>query len=238
MKVYRLLAAVLLLFILAGVVSAAGDVNDTVETAANEDTLHSGVNYTFRDLNTAVNSSCDVLEIEHDYTFNNDTDTGFDEGVIINRSNYLISGNNHVIDAKGKVSVFKITGNNITITNLVLKNTIDYTVEITGDGIVTRNVTFIGCAGTDIPRAVHVIYSTYTSNGDTFIDCAAGGRAIYTSYSNLTVNNSAFINTTGIEWGIIRGYESVINIYNTTFANCSSNYATAFYGTFCQVNIK
>ena len=58
----------------------------------------------FSDLNDNIASNEDCLEITNDYSFNDSTDGDFKGGILINKTNYVINGNNHVIDAKGKAS--------------------------------------------------------------------------------------------------------------------------------------
>ena len=55
---------------------------------------------------------------------------GFLEGIPIDKDNITINGNNHIIDANGKVRIFNITGKNVTLKNIIFKN--GYTDEYGG----------------------------------------------------------------------------------------------------------
>ena len=52
----------------------------------------------------------------------NDKKSMFKEGIYIKGDNITIDGNGHVIDAKGKVKMFTIFGNNISFKNILFKN--------------------------------------------------------------------------------------------------------------------
>lgn len=58
----------------------------------------------------------DVLDVNEDYVYNEVSDKSISEkGVSLNRSNYVINGNNHTVDAKSSSKIFNIKGSNITI---------------------------------------------------------------------------------------------------------------------------
>ena len=85
----------------------------------------------FSDLNDNIASNEDCLEITNDYSFNDSTDGDFKGGILINKTNYVINGNNHVIDAKGKASIFNMNSTKVTINNLVLKNALNNCLSLT-----------------------------------------------------------------------------------------------------------
>ena len=76
----------------------------------------------FTDLQNKVDNSADTLDITQDYKFDSNGDADLEEGVLINKSNYVINGNGHTIDASNQARIFSVTGNNITINNLVFIN--------------------------------------------------------------------------------------------------------------------
>ncbi|AWX31698.1 toll/interleukin-1 receptor domain-containing protein [Methanosphaera sp. BMS] len=47
---------------------------------------------------------------------------GFNDGIVIKKDNITIEGNNHTIDANGKVRIFEIKGKNVTLKNITFKN--------------------------------------------------------------------------------------------------------------------
>mgnify|MGYP003307153114 CR=1 FL=1 len=84
------------------------------------------------------------------------TDKGYVE---ISKSDFTINGNNHVIDGNRQSGIFNITGNNVTIKNLIFKNGKSETggiIDSTGE-VTLRNVTFIANNMTFLSD--HIIYN-------------------------------------------------------------------------------
>ena len=160
--------------------------------------------------------------------------------IVIKKNNFVINGNNHIIDAKNNAGLFTIIGTNVTINNLILKNSNSFALNITGKLITTNNVTFINCSGSnERGGAVYISDSSYSSNNDRFIDnYAKYGSAIYASKSDITINNGMFENNGSIYWSLIYVFDSDLNIIDTTFSNITSKYATAIYCWYSEVNIK
>ena len=168
------------------------------------------INYTFKDLNNHINWSGDVLEIIHDYTFNNESDSG---PVVIEKSNFTINGNNHIVDGKGQSGIFNITGNNVTINNLIFIN-----------GNSTK--------GGAIFAAGQV-----TLNNVTFINNNAGrGGAIY-SNKELTLNNITFINNSATAGGAIAFYNNILNCSNSRFIDNSAERGSSIYSDNITLNV-
>ena len=143
----------LAIFIFSIATVNAGDMNDTtsegimqmepVTLKTTENEIITDNPNTFSQLDKDINASHDTFEMKYDYTFSNETDSG---PVVINKRDFTINGNNHVLDANMQSGIFKITGSNITINNLIFINgnsnkggAIYATAHIT-----LNNVTFIG----------------------------------------------------------------------------------------------
>ena len=207
----------------------------------------------FTDLNSTIDTSSSSLNIEHDYTFDNQTDTAFkDNGIIFeNLDNFVIEGNGKTIDGDGH-RVFTIVNCNITIQNL---NFINARVGISIEGnstVTTSNVVFNGSCASAVATYEGSIYNSeydkFLNTNDNegsavFIQDASAninhalfennnavqGACIYADYSYLTVNDSSFVHDDPIEWGLIYGAGSEINVYNCDFHDMSSSYATVLY---------
>ena len=194
----------------------------------------------FKDLSIKIDSASSKVDLDADYTFDNESDGDYADGIIIKKNNFIINGNNHVIDAKNKAGLFTIIGKNVTINNLILKNSNGLALNVTGKLIATNNVTFMGCSGNNEQGgAVYLSESTYASNNDKFIDnYAKYGSAIYASESNITINKAKFENNRSIDWSLIYAYGSKVDVRDTTFSNITSRYATAIYCWYGEVNIK
>ena len=61
------------------------------------------------------------LTLDKDYVFYPDYDANFSEGIVINDT-VLIDGNGHRIDGANQARIFNITGNGVTLKNIILVN--------------------------------------------------------------------------------------------------------------------
>ena len=215
-----------------------------------------GDDSSFSSLNATVNSGNDEIEITNDYLFNDESDWDFVEGINIARNNLVINGNNHTIDANGNAIIFMITGSNIIINDLILRNANYYSIANCGD-LTTSNVEFNN--GNSQASALYMADSQYTSENDRFVN--NNGSAIYAYDSSITINNGYFENNTANRgsaingdninlilnnsllknsinnWSFVYTEDSAVNVINTTFANSTSKYATAIYNEEGTTNI-
>ncbi|MBR3197047.1 MAG: hypothetical protein IKF66_00945, partial [Methanobrevibacter sp.] len=99
-----------------------GNITATIGNVAYTITLTVTDGTTFWDLNKTINGNTnDTITLDRDYAYNPDSDSAFTDGIMITRP-VTINGNGHTIDAKGKVSVFYVKANDVTIKNLTIKN--------------------------------------------------------------------------------------------------------------------
>ncbi len=186
----------------------------------------------FSQLQMDIDNSTDILEITHDYKFNNDTDNL--SMISIEKDNFVINGNSHVIDANNLSAIFSISGTNITLNNLILKNanansgSALYISE--GSTVTTNNVTFTNSIANY--GIILTVRSIYNSNDDKFLDCKSNLGVIYGVGSNLIFNNSLSRSSEELKWGFIKSSGlSYIGVFNSIFANTTSQYSTAIMGT-------
>ncbi len=218
----------------AGIVCAEDanqTVQDTLELTDTQDVLSNASEKSYDDLFSEIDKSDDSITLENDYKFK-ETDK---ISHIVFTTNYTINGNNHVIDADGKTVMFKVSKGTLTLKNLILKNTNDSAIILTGATLITENVTFMNTNASDYGGAVYCSgKSSYYSTNDKFIDNSApeSGSAIFGKDSNIIIENSTFTNKNPIKWSLIYGSNCNIDISNSVFANATSRYATAIYNTF------
>ena len=217
------------------------------------------INYTFKDLNNHINWSEDVLEIMHDYTFDNESDDG---PVVIEKSNFTINGNNHVLDGNRLSGILNITGNNVTINNLVFINgnlSRGGAIYALGE-IRLNNVTFIGNNASiggaiyskgqmtldnvtfannnaDYGGAIAYNYILNCSNSRFIDNYAEFGSSIYSSDAILNICNSSVTSLIPNKYGQIYGSKSTVNMENMDFVNISSAYSPALYFEYCESSI-
>jgi predicted outer membrane repeat protein len=142
-----------------------------------------------------------TLELDRNYEYSD----GFDTNGIKIEQSMTIDGKGHTIDAKGKSRIFNITGNNVTINNLVFANgnvLRGGAIYSTGE-ITLNNVTF--------------------TNNNAFI-----GGAIY-STGQITLNDTTFINNNATAGGAISHYDDVFNCSNSRFINNNASSGGAIY---------
>uniref|UniRef100_UPI00262B8C8F C1 family peptidase n=1 Tax=uncultured Methanobrevibacter sp. TaxID=253161 RepID=UPI00262B8C8F len=186
----------------------------------------------FTQLENDINSSTDILEITHDYKFDNDTDNFTRISFV--KNNFVINGNNHIIDANNISAIFSVTGTNITINNLVFRNANSYSGSVlyinSESTVTTNNVTFENCAAEY--GIILTALATYISNDDKFLDCTASEGVIFGHRSNLIFNNSLMRSSKNLKWGFIKTEGlSFTGVFNSIFANTTSKYTTAIMGS-------
>ena len=237
----KIIIAALLLFIFSLGAVCAGDVNETL-SAEDMQTLSDSPK-TFTELNNDINESENTFEVEYDYRFNNQSDDG---PVIIEKSNFTINGNNHILDGNRQSGIFNITGNNVTINNLVFINgnsTKGGAIYSTGQ-ITLNNVTFISNCAIDLvgslrhPTSVTVNCGGAIANYGGAVNCnntkfidnyAESSSAIYLENARLNLYNSFITSSLPNKRGQIYTKNCDINLYNVDFVNISSVYACALY---------
>ncbi|WP_407375083.1 C1 family peptidase, partial [Methanobrevibacter sp.] len=199
-----------------------------------------------------------TFEVEYDYRFNNQSDDG---PVIIEKSNFTINGNNHILDGNRQSGIFNITGNNVTIKNLVFINgnatnggAIYSTGQITlnnvtfisnnaysggaiwADGLLTLNNTTFISNNAHYGGAIKYYDNVLNCINSRFIDNSAD-ESIYSSNAVLNICNSSVTSNKSCKYGQIFAFSSTVNIDNSDFINISSVYASALYSEYCEISI-
>ncbi len=219
MKGLKIVIVIFILIMSLGTVCAADSASDDGlnDLEIYQDDIIADNPKTFTDLSQAINDSDDSFELDSDYKFSNDT--ALISGISINKTNFTINGNNHILDADNQSAIFNITGNNITINDLVFKNghgVFGAALYIKGH-VTLNNVTFIG---NNVNRT---------------------GGAIY-SLGNLTVNKATFINNTAVKYGgaIAIFVGASMDCHDSAFVDnvASTYFGSAIYSYSADVNIS
>ena len=229
MKIYKIILTCLLLLVLSISMVSAGDVNETQSTLS----VPSEGNFT--DLDSDIPDSGSI-ELEKDYKFNPETDGKYVKGINITTpddSKLIINGNGRTIDGAGNATIFRFKNADVTISNMVFKNSGKSAIVLYNTTLKTVNVTFINNLDPEQGGSIYaVLGSKYTSVNDRFINgYAHQGSAIFAWLSTAFIENATFKNDRRIDWGLIYGRDSLIAINSTTIANITSRYATAVYNT-------
>lgn len=232
MKFSKLCIALLLLIITIGAVSAAEDISDDI--LSNDENTFNNVfpeietSNTFTDLETTIENTENVLDINTDYTFNYENDTS--DNIIIGKDNFVINGNGHKLDGNSQSRIFRLNGNNITVNNLIFTN--GYTKNggaiFVAGSVTLNNVTFINNNAENGGGIVNIGNVSLTECK--FIDNNASiGYAIYSQAGTLNIDNSYFISKYSNKIGSIFASDTETTINNCIFTNTTSKYAPAIY---------
>lgn len=245
MKYFKASIIFLFLLIMSVGVVCAEDANQTSQDTLGmtDSDVISDAPGTYDDLYNNISQSSGSISLEKDYKYNKEKDTK--RFIEFNNTNYVIEGNNHIIDADGKTSVFKIYNSNLTMQNLILRNCNDSAIILYGSNLITINVTFENNNVRDIGGAVYCEDSVYSSSYGRFINNTAkySGGAVYCK-GNLIMgsifksNNDEFIdNTASDEGSSIYGDNSVLHLNHTSFANKNSINWSVIYGKDSMIEV-
>ena len=237
MKHVNIAVFMLILFISLGAASASqidslsNETQNSLKTLP-EEIASDNLKYTFTDLQININNSSDVLDISEDYAFDNKSD--LKTGIVIEKNNFTINGNNHILNGNAQSRIFNITGKNITINNLVFinANTSESGGAIYTTGHITlNNVTFIANSAQNFGGAIagyeKSIVNCFNSG---FIDnYAMGGSAIYSYKGKANVRSSYASSKTPAKYGQIMARDCALELDNLTFANIFASYCPAVY---------
>lgn len=246
-----MIMVVLAIFIFSFAAVNASDANDTslvsehvqIESAQ-DDILKTDENdgiladnpKTFTQLGNDINESGDTFEMLYDYSFINESDNG---PVVIDKSDFAINGNNHILNGSGQSAILKITGNNVTINDLVFANGNGVSggaIYATGD-ITLNNVTFIANNARD-GGAIAYYDSTLNCSDSRFIDnTAANGPSIYSSHATVNIRNASVTSSMPSHYGQFHVSDSTFSIDDSQFANLTSDYSPALYSEDSEISI-
>ena len=121
MNILKIMIFVLILILSVGSVCAAeNSTEDVISTKILQNEVYTINEASFTNLTDEIENAGTSLDLNRDYTFNNVTDKN--TGILINKDNFILNGNGHTIDGKNQARIFNITGNNITINNLIFIN--------------------------------------------------------------------------------------------------------------------
>ena len=172
--------------------------------------------------------SKNVVELTHDYKFNNETDNK--NGIDIAKDNFVLNGNGYTIDGKNWSRIFNITANNVSINDLILINgnaEKGGAIYATGS-LILNNVTFINNYA-KIEGGAIGLYGNVILNCDNsdFIDnYAEAGSAIFVQKGVLNLYNADLSSKIFNMYSQIAVLtNSTVYIENATFSNSKSSYS-------------
>ena len=234
-----LIASLMLAVLMVGAVSATDTISEDIVSDVDDDHLEITDNdvYTagessFSNLTDEIENTGTSLDLNHDYTFNNETDNK--NGIVIGKDNFVLNGNGRTIDGKNQSRIFNITANNVTLSNLILTGgNAEKGGAIYATGSLTlNNVTFTNNYAKIEGGAVGFYGNVIlTCNNSDFIDnYAEAGSAIFVQKGVLNLYNadlSSKIFNMYSQVAVLAN--SIVYIENATFSNSNSSYSPALY---------
>ena len=201
-------------------------------SSSQEDILGNQDDGTFTALQKKINDAGkgSTITLDKDYVYDNGFNT---EGMVISKS-LTIDGKNHVIDGKLKSRIFKLTGSNIVLKNIIFKRGVvgDHVEEdggairITANDCTVKSCTFINCYNDEGGcGAISNDGSNCNIKSCTFTNCyceEAGGGAISNDGSNCNIMSCTFTNCYACDaiGGAIDNSGRNCIIKSCTFTNC------------------
>ena len=180
--------------------------SNTVLLGSDDSDVLSDSDGSFIDLNDTISSSTDsVITLNRNYTFNNETDSGLVNGIVINRT-LTIDGNGFTINAANGARIFTVTAGNVVLKNIRFIN--GYSTDNGGailwsaDNGIVKESTFINNTG-DYGGAIRWDGSNGQVMDSFFYNNTAStnaGGGIYWGGSNTSLVNSVFVNNTAYTW--------------------------------------
>ena len=196
----------------------------------------------FNNLNKQISESQKEVKLTRNYAYNTNTDSNYTSGINITKNNYILDGDGHSIDAKCKASVFDVTGENITIKNLIIKNAFNGTINLNQASATyhLENITIQNSSSPETTGGICLTMCNVVINNSRFISNNGGESSdIFTSKdSNLTVVNSTFEGEKDNKWSHIACYDGELIVENSTFINSHSHYSNAILGENVQVTVR
>lgn len=207
----------------------------------------------FSELQSIINKATSNVDLYFNYRYYTECDSGYTAGMTITKT-LTLNGNNHTLDAKTKSRIFRISGNNVVVSNLTFINgygSTDITIDgkynykdagaisASGSGLILINCVFDSCQGLQHYGAVEILgancrvsYCNFTNNKALTYDGALGFMG--SSANNGVVEYCNFINNTAARWaaGIRADRQITIN-----YCNFINNKGTTLGGAIFLNNI-
>ena len=200
----KIVFATFVLFILISLtcVSAAdnnqtdvvGEESDAVTGILTDDTIVGN----FTTLNDDMSHAETEIKLDKDYTYNSASDGSYRSGIVIDKDNFVVDGQGHIINGGNQARIFHVQANNVTLKNITfLFGSSEHggAVYFNGTGII------IGC--------------NFTSNSATYWSY---GGAVYFN-NNGIVENSNFYGNRAIYYGGAIYFSKNATVMKCNFTN-------------------
>ncbi|WP_458455044.1 C1 family peptidase [Methanobrevibacter sp.] len=183
----------------------------------------SGSYQSFSELNRSISESGDEINLTSNYMFDNSQG---DKAILINKTKFVINGNDHVIDGNNNVTLFNYANGEVIFNNLTLMNGKDGFLNGGHASFTFNNVKFISKTNAS-SFFVMVFYSNITFNNCSFSSFTENFGDMAAVNSNVRIENSIFSKIGAGEGTQIYVDRGALTVINTTFINSSSYFGGA-----------
>ena len=244
MKVLKIMIVMLVLIMSVGAVCAADNIAEDIISDGGKEDVYTTNENSFTNLADKIENAGEILDLNQDYIFNNETDNS--TGILISKDNFILNGNGHTIDGNKQSRIFNITGNNITLMNLVLINAkADKGGAVyAGINITCNNISFKNNYALTEGGAIYLSNQTNLTGCVFDSNYALNGADIYIKKEKLPddpddakyyhIKDSIFKNAQNIHQSSVYINNYVfIALNNCLFENMAGEYGPAIYGETC-----
>ena len=205
----------------------------------------------FTDLNKVVSDANNNLDLEYNYKYFKDYDAPFKSGVTIDKT-LRINGHSYRLDGSNLARVFKVSGNNVKLSNMTFVN--GYATSAFASGY--NNGGAISASGSNL-NISYCNFDSCTANHASAVEiCGSGCSVHYCNFTNNYANrwdgalcffstvatggiveSCNFINNSAERWAAGIRADATIRIDDCTFVNNSGKTnGGALYLTDCTSN--
>lgn len=165
----------------------------------------------FMELNDTVATASQELKLEKDYAYNPANDTKFENGIVIDKDNFVVDGDGHTIDGAGQARIFTIKSSNVALKNINFIN--GFSTASGGAIYALQNVT-------------NLLIENCRFDNNSAITCGAVGLF----GNDTTIRNCIFTNNFANQTAAAVGAENGLTIENSRFANNNASEDFTCYG--------
>ena len=184
----------------------------------------------FTDLQTEIDNAGDSIEITQNYIYDNSNDYQLNEGIMVNKSNFIINGNGYTVDGACQARVFNISGENVTLSNIKIINGFSKTDggAISAGELKCVNVTFLNNAAWGKGGSINC--SEIDLENCEFNNNSAKKGAAVCFVINATIEDTIFLNSQNYTFSYIYSERAnTLTVNNCQFLNSTAKYAPAIY---------
>lgn len=169
----------------------------------------------FESLDYLIKHGQKNIVLDSNIVFGNDDESKYRGGLNLDIDNMVIDGNGHVIDAKGKARIFNVTGKNIELKNITLKNGVSRSINNEGSLTIKETILQKNQASGDggviwNKGEINILTARFDRN------VAANGGCIFNE-GNIKIDDTRFENNKSNNGGGVIDNDGEIKISKSVF---------------------